>query len=53
MQKADSYMLVIKRCSGLFFVMLIVYEPVREKTNNLGSDQVRHKQACTDSYRRA
>ena len=22
-------------------------EPVREKTNNLGSDQVRHKPACT------
>ena len=29
-------------------------EPVREKTNNLGSDQVRHKPACTvaeDGYR--
>ena len=23
------------------------YEPVREKTNNLGSDQVQHKTACT------
>ena len=23
------------------------YEPVREKTNNLGSDQVRHKPGCT------
>ena len=23
------------------------YEPVREKTNNLGSDQVRHKPDCT------
>ena len=22
-------------------------EPVREKTNNLGSDQVRHKPGCT------
>ena len=22
-------------------------EPVHEKTNNLGSDQVRHKPACT------
>ena len=25
----------------------VMYEPVREKTNNLGSDQVRHKPACT------
>ena len=25
----------------------IVYEPVNEKTNNLGSDQVRHKPGCT------
>ena len=24
-----------------------VYEPVREKTNNLGSDQVRHRPGCT------
>ena len=24
-----------------------VFEPVREKTNTLGSDQVRHKQGCT------
>ena len=23
------------------------YEPVREKTNNLGSDQIRHKPGCT------
>ena len=23
------------------------YEPVREKTNNLGSDQVQHKPVCT------
>ena len=23
------------------------YEPMREKTNNLGSDQVRHKPGCT------
>ena len=23
------------------------YEPVRDKTNNLGSDQIRHKPACT------
>ena len=23
------------------------YEPVREKTNNMGSDQVRHKPNCT------
>ena len=25
----------------------LTYEPVREKTNKLGSDQVRHKPACT------
>ena len=25
----------------------VQYEPVCEKTNNLGSDQVRHKPACT------
>ena len=25
----------------------LIYEPVREKTNNLGSYQVRHKPACT------
>ena len=24
----------------------MVHEPVHEKTNNLGSDQVRHKQGC-------
>ena len=24
-----------------------VYEPVREKINNLGSDQVRYKPGCT------
>ena len=24
-----------------------IYEPVREKTNNLGSDHVRHKPGCT------
>ena len=24
-----------------------LYEPVRDKTNNLGCDQVRHKQGCT------
>ena len=23
------------------------FEPVHEKTNNLGSDQVRHKPGCT------
>ena len=26
---------------------VLIIEPVREKTNNLGSDQVRHKQGCT------
>ena len=24
-----------------------IYEPVREKTNNLGSDKVRHRPGCT------
>ena len=24
-----------------------IFEPVPEKTNNLGSDQVQHKSACT------
>ena len=24
-----------------------IFEPVREKTNNLGSNQVRHKPGCT------
>ena len=27
-------------------VQKIAFEPVREKTNNLGSDQVRHKPGC-------
>ena len=25
----------------------LLYEPLREKTNNLGSDQARHKPGCT------
>ena len=29
------------------FAVVKVYEPVREKTNNLGSDQVQHKLGCT------
>ena len=28
-------------------VVWVLYEPVREKTNNLGSDQVQHKPGCT------
>ena len=31
---------------GSFF-FFIKYEPVREKTNNLSSDQVQHKPGCT------
>ena len=27
--------------------LAIIYEPVREKTNNLCSDQVQHKPGCT------
>ena len=30
----------------LFFIR-IQFEPMRKKTNNLGSDQVRHKPGCT------
>ena len=26
---------------------LLIYEPVHEKTSNLGSDQVQHKPGCT------
>ena len=33
------------RITGITTVML--YDPVREKTNNLGSDQVQHKLVCT------
>ena len=32
----------------------LIFEPVREKTNNLGSDQARYKPGCTaseDGYR--
>ena len=32
-----------KDCPG----KILPFEPVREKTNNLGSDQVRHKPGCT------
>ena len=28
-------------------ILLLVYEPPRGKTNNVVSDQVRHKLACT------
>ena len=31
----------------IFHLNLIEFDPVREKINNLGSDQVRHKSACT------
>ena len=30
-----------------YIVFKLLNEPVPEKTNNLGSDQVRHKPACT------
>ena len=32
---------------SLLSLAMLVDEPVREKTNNLGSDQVRHKPGCT------
>ena len=28
-------------------IHIVAFEPVREKTNNLGSDQVRYKPGCT------
>ena len=31
------------------FSLLFSFEPVHEKTNNLGSEQVRHKLGCTDT----
>ena len=34
-------------CNVHVRVLKQIYEPVHEKTNNLGSDQVRHKPACT------
>ena len=41
----------IARCisGGRRTFLLKLNEPVREKTNNLGSDQVRHKPACTST----
>ena len=44
--KPFLYILVLlyalkRKCTGLS------YEPVREKTNNLGFDQVRYKSGCT------
>ena len=35
--------------SFLLFIQRVLIEHVREKTNNLGSDQVQHKPACTVS----
>ena len=32
---------------GEYFKQNFTYEPVHEKTNNLGHNQVRHKQGCT------
>ena len=28
-------------------ICMILYEPVREKTNNMGSEKVGHKPGCT------
>ena len=33
--------------SDLSLQNMFTFEPVHEKTNNLGSDQVRHKPGCT------
>ena len=38
-------LLSMSASGGKLFIFL--YEPVREKTNDLGSDQVRHKLPCT------
>ena len=29
------------------YAMALTYDPVREKTNNLGSEQIQHKPGCT------
>ena len=45
----SSYPL-IKMHLGLVILLwqaMYLFEPVREKTNNLGYDQVRHKSGCT------
>ena len=34
-------------CALMTDFLIRIYEPVREKNNNLGSDQVRHKPGCT------
>ena len=33
--------------TGIVAYQNVAFELVREKTNNLGFDQVRHKQGCT------
>ena len=41
-------------CLTFTFLSFLTFEPVREKTNNLGSDQVQRNPACTvieDGYR--
>ena len=37
----------VKYHENIVPVIVPLDEPVREKTNNLGSDQVRHKPGCT------
>ena len=34
----------------IVLIVVRVNEPVREKSNNLGTHQVRHKPGCTDTY---
>ena len=38
---------VVEAFSDLLLSKLTILEPVHEKTNNLGSNQVRHKPGCT------
>ena len=34
-------------CQSSHGKIVLLFEPAHEKTNNLGSDQVRHKLGCT------
>ena len=38
---------VTQNVLGVHILHKTKFEPVREKTNNLGSDKVRHKPGCT------
>ena len=42
-----TYVVHISNDEAAYMHKLKEYEPVREKTNNLGSEQVQHKPGCT------